>query len=86
MQNALVTEGYIIDSLYSYPANQRPPWLAARSTVFYYSATSRPMAEQVAQYMKLKTGQDFLVQRGNGLGVVSSQKDITFFVHYVKGR
>lgn len=87
LKEALITEGYMFDDpIYSYAANQRPPWFAERSTVLHYSATSRPMAEQVAQYMKLKTGQDFLVQRGNGLGVVSSRKDVTLFVHYVKRR
>jgi hypothetical protein len=87
LNEALRSEGYALDPVtWSYPADQRPSWFADKSTVFYYSATSRPIAEQVAQYMKLKTGQSFSVQRGSGLGVDPSRKDVTFFVHYVRGR
>jgi hypothetical protein len=86
LNEGLRSEGYGLDPItWSYPANQRPSWFADRSTVFYYSAVSRSMAEQVAQYMKSKTGQDFSVRRGGGLGVDPSRKELTLFVHYVKG-
>lgn len=78
-------EGYGLDpTTWSYPADQRPPWFAAQSTVFYYSGSSRPMAEQLARSLKRTTGQDFIVQRGAGLGVDPSRADLTLFVHYIK--
>jgi hypothetical protein len=81
----LQAEGYGLDpTTWSYPADQRPSWFAAQSTVFYYSSSSRPMAEQVARFLKRTTGQDFIVQRGAGLGVDSSRADLTLFVHYIK--
>ncbi len=87
LNEGLSTQGYGLDqTTWSYAANQRPSWFAERSTVFYYAASSRPMAEQIAQYMKSRTGQTFAVQRGSGLGVDPSRKELTFFVHYVKAR
>ncbi len=87
LNDALRTQGYGLDpTTWSYPANQRPSWFAERSTVFYYAAVARPMAEELAQYMKSRTGQPFAVQRGSGLGVDPARKNLTFFVHYVKSR
>ncbi len=87
LNEKLRAEGYSLDPVtWSYPANQRPSWFANQSTVFYYSESARPMAAQVAEFMKSKTGQNFLLQRGSGLGVDPSQKDVTLFVHYLKGR
>jgi hypothetical protein len=81
----LQAEGYELDpTTWSYPADQRPSWFAAQSTVFYYSGSSRSMAEQLAHFLKVTTGQDFVVQRGAGLGVDPSRKDMTLFVHYIK--
>jgi hypothetical protein len=81
----LRAEGYGLDpTTWSYPAGQRPPWFAPQSTVFYYSGSSRPMAEQLARFLKVTTGQDFIVQRGAGLGVDPSHADLTLFVHYIK--
>ena len=81
----LRAEGYGLDLFtYSYPADQRPLWFAAQSTVFYYSGSSRSTAEQLAHFLKVTTGQDFVVQRGAGLGVDPSRKDVTLFVHYIK--
>ena len=66
----LQAEGYELDpTTWSYPADQRPSWFAAQSTVFYYSGSSRSMAEQLAHFLKVTTGQDFVVQRGAGLGM-----------------
>ncbi len=77
--------GYSLDPLtYSYQTGERPSWFAPRSTVFYYAASAQPGAQQLAQFMKKVTGQDFAVQRGAGLGVDPSRKGVTFFVHYIK--
>ena len=87
LNEGLRAEGYGLDQItYSYAANERPSWFAERSTVFYYAAASRPAAEQIAQYMKSKTGQNFAVQRGGGLGVDPTRKALTFFIHYVKNK
>jgi hypothetical protein len=42
------------------------------------------MAEQLARFLKVTTGQDFIVRRGAGLGVDGSRADLTLFVHYIK--
>ena len=63
---------------------ERPGWFSDRSTVFYYASSSRAMAEQVAAYLKARTGQDFTVRRGAGLGVDPARKAYTLFVHYIK--
>ena len=55
-----------------------------RSAVFYYSESSRPVAEQLALFLKSITGQEFVVRRGAGLGVEPSRKDVMLFVHYIK--
>jgi hypothetical protein len=82
----LAAEGYAIDPTgWSYPANERPSWFAQRSTVFYYSATALPAAQQLARFMSAQTGQEFAVQRGAGLGVDPARRDVTFYVHYIKG-
>ena len=81
----LRSEGYGLDSItWSYPAGERPSWFATRSTVFYYSASSLSAAQELALYMKALTKQDFAVQRGAGLGVDPSRRDITLFVHFLK--
>ena len=78
-------DGYGLDPLtYSYPAGQRPDWFAPHSTVFYYANAARPMAEQLAGFMRATTGQQFAVQRGAGLGVDPSKRNVTLFVHYAK--
>src|SRR5262249_35107153 len=79
------SEGYGLDRVtWSYPADKRPSWFADRSTVFHYSESSRPVAQQLALFMKSVTGQEFAVRRGAGLGVEPSRKDVTLFVHYIK--
>jgi hypothetical protein len=81
----LQSDGYSLDPLtYSYPAGERPAWFAPRSTVSYYSASALPAAQQLARFMKTVTGQEFAVQRGAGLGVDPSRKEVTLFVHYIK--
>jgi hypothetical protein len=72
------------DTSLSYPKNERPPWFASKSTVFYYAKSALPAAKQLAGVMKQFTGDDFAVQRGSGLGVDPAQQDVTLFVHYVK--
>jgi hypothetical protein len=81
----LRSDGYGIDPItWSYPAGQRPSWFAGRSTVFYYSGSSFSAAQELARFMQSLTGQEFAVQRGAGLGVDPSRKDVTLYVHYVK--
>lgn len=78
-------QGYGLHELSaSYRANERPSWFASRSTVFYYAASALPAAKQLAAAMKQLTGDDFVVQLGSGQGVDPGQRDVTFFVHYVK--
>ena len=78
--------GYGLDPVtWSYPAGERPSWFALRSTVFYYSNSSLSTAQELAQLMKSLTGKEFAVQRGAGLGVDPARRDVTLYVHYVKG-
>ena len=69
----------------SYAATGRPSWFADRSTVFYYGASGLPAANELARVLKDLVGQEFAVRRGSGLGVDPSQRDVTLFVHFVKG-
>lgn len=68
----------------SYPAGARPLWFASRPTVFYYSASALPAAQELARVMKNLTNQDFAVQRGAGLGVDPSLRDVTLYVHLIR--
>lgn len=82
----LSSDGYGLDSItWSYPAGERPSWFASRPTVFYYSASALPAAQELARIMKTITKQDFAVQRGAGLGVDPSRRNVTLFVHFIKG-
>jgi hypothetical protein len=82
----LSADGYGLDSItWSYPAGERPSWFASRSTVFYYSVSALPAAQELARMMKTLTKQDFVVQRGAGLGVDPSRRSVTLFVHFIKG-
>lgn len=65
----------------SYQKDTRPSWFAAKSTVFYYAKSALPAAKQLAGLFKPLTGDDFVVQRGSGLGVDPAQQDVTLFVH-----
>ena len=79
------SEGYGLDpTSLSYPAGERPSWFAPRSTVFYYAASALPTARDVARLLKAATGQDFVVQKGAGLGVDPARRDVTIYVNYVK--
>ena len=81
----LRSDGYGLDpTTWSYLAGQRPSWFAVSSTVFYYSASSLPAAQDLARFMQSLTRQEFAVQRGAGLGVDPARKDVTLYVHYVK--
>jgi hypothetical protein len=85
INSKLSSNGYGLDRLTaSYSAGDRPSWFATRSTVFYYSASALPAAQELARYLKTLTKQEFVIQRGAGLGVDPSQRDITLFVHFVK--
>lgn len=82
----LQSHGYGLDKItWSYPAGERPSWFASRSTVFYYAASALPAAQELARFMETSTKQEFAVQRGAGLGVDPSLRDMTLFVHYIKG-
>jgi hypothetical protein len=86
LNEQLHSTGYTLDTkTYSYSAEERPSWFAFRSTVFYYSASALPAAQELAREMNTLTKQNFAVQRGNGLGVDPSHRDVTLFVHMVKG-
>lgn len=85
LNEKLRSDGYGLDPLtYAYAAGERPNWFADRSTVFYYAASAAKAAEDLARFMKTLTGQEFVVQRGAGLGVDPARRDATLFVHYVK--
>lgn len=85
LNDSLRAEGYGLDPVtWSYAAGERPAWFATRSTVFYYAASAQAAAQELARFMKLRTGQDFVVQRGAGLGVDPARRDLTLYVHYIK--
>ncbi|HZR82113.1 MAG TPA: hypothetical protein VFD92_13540 [Candidatus Binatia bacterium] len=85
LNETLSNAGYGLNDISaSYQLNDVPPWFAQRSTVLYYAASALPAAKELASVLKQATGVDFSVQRGSGLGVDPSQRDITFFVHYRK--
>ena len=79
----LHSEGYGLDSV-SASYTERPPWFADRSTVFYYSSSAFPTAQELARFMQSITGQEFEVKQGKGSGVDPSRRDVTLFVDYVK--
>jgi len=82
----LGAEGYSLDNVtWSYAAKERPSWFATRSTVFYYSASALPAAQELARFMKTVTKQEFAVQRGAGLGVNPGLRDVTLYVHLLTG-
>lgn len=71
-------------SLRSVPLfNERPSWLALKSTVFYYAEESRSKAEDIAQIFEEELSMRFDVKPGAGLGVQPGEKAITFFVHII---
>lgn len=81
----LKSEGYSLDDItYSYPAGERPSWFAYRPTVFYYAASAKSEANNIAEFMKEKTGKKFHVQRGAGLGVDADKRNVTIYVHYIQ--
>jgi hypothetical protein len=79
----LRSDGYSLDPLTA-SYTERPSWFADRSTVFYYSSSSFPAAQELARFFQSLTGQEFKVKQGAGLGVDPSRRDVTLFVHYVK--
>ncbi len=81
----LSKDGYGLDpTTWSYTAGDKPSWFAPRSTVFYYASSAQPAAQELTHFMQSVTGQEFAVQRGAGLGVDPSRKDVTLYVHYIK--
>ena len=64
--------------------SSKPNWLALNSTVFYYHKESEEIAKNMAEELKGKTGIKYVVQRGAGLGVLESERKVTFFIHVVK--
>jgi len=86
LNEKLSAEGYGLDPItYSYDASARPSWFARNNTVFYYSPNSVRAAQELAQLMTAETGQQFAVQPGAGLGVDPAKRDVTFFIHWLKG-
>jgi hypothetical protein len=85
LNKRLESQNYSLDPItYSYSVDEKPSWFAAKSTVFYYSSSSRKTAERLAKLMKRYTRTDFAVQRGAGLGVDLNRRENTFFIHYIK--
>ena len=85
LNKRLESQNYRLDPItYSYSIDEKPSWFAAKSTVFYYSSSSRKTAERLAKLMKRYTRTDFAVQRGAGLGVDLNRRENTFFIHYIK--
>lgn len=85
LNKRLESQNYRLDPItYSYSVDEKPSWFAAKSTVFYYSSSSRKTAERLAKLMKRYTRTDFAVQRGAGLGVDLNRRENTFFIHYIK--
>jgi len=81
----LEKKGYSLDSItYSYDTGNKPSWFANKPTVFYYSASSRGVAEKLASLIESYTKTKFVVQRGAGLGVEENKRKVTFFIHYIK--
>jgi hypothetical protein len=77
--------GYGLHNLSAaYAAAARPSWFAPHSTVLYYGDAALPAAQALATFLKGVTGDPFRTQRGAGLGVNPSEKNITLFVHYIK--
>lgn len=85
VKEKLTAEGYGVDSAsYSYQTGLAPSWFATQPTVFYYSPSALPTAQEVAHMLNKFTKQEFAVQRGNGLGVDPSRRDVTLYVHLIK--
>jgi hypothetical protein len=85
LNKRLESQNYSLDRIsYSYAANEKPSWFASKPTVFYYSSSSKTTAERLALLMKRYTREDFVVQRGAGLGVDINKRKVTFFIHYIK--
>lgn len=85
LNETLLKIGYSLhDISSSYQVGERPEWFAQKNTVFYYSKSALLEAQNLAQAMKNLTGKDFTVQRGSGLGVDPSQREVTLFVHYIR--
>lgn len=64
--------------------SSKPNWLALNSTVFYYHKDSEEIAKNMAKELKEKTGIEYAVQRGAGLGVLQNERKVTFFIHVVQ--
>lgn len=58
-----------------------PDWFAARPTVLYYAKAAEPAARALAASLRQWTNKAFVIQRGAGLGVDPSERDVTLFVH-----
>ena len=54
--------------------------------MLYYGDAALPTAQGLAALLKSMTGEPFRIQRGAGLGVNPSERNITLFVHYIKPR
>lgn len=80
INKALRDDGYRISPVSaSYP--ERPTWFASRPTVFYYDSRALPAANALAERLSALAGRGFAVQRGAGLGVEPSLRDVTLYAH-----
>lgn len=81
MQGAVRERGYTL--LRGGILPQRTPWLAPRSTIFFYDAAVEPDARRLAAVLQARTGAAFDVVQGGGLGVSATQQRNSLRVHFV---
>lgn len=81
VRNFISNEGYYMtaDSL----LQEKPSWLAGKSTVHYYDRESKEKAQQLADALTKLTGIQFVTNHGAGYGVIKGQEKWTFFIHVI---
>lgn len=86
-ENFNKTVGYLNAKGYSIVAqvelDTKPAWLANASTVFYYDATTRSLAQNLANDIGNITNTKLRVQQGAGLGVPEGMRGQYLYVHLV---
>jgi hypothetical protein len=81
---ALNAQGYAVHPGHDFSKDQRPNWMAAQPTLFYYHDASLTEAEAMADILYNSTGVKYDVSRGSGLGVMKGQERNTFFIHLIR--
>lgn len=79
--NYLNAKGYSIVTQVELDA--KPAWLANASTVFYYDAATRSLAQNLANDIGAITRTRLRVQQGAGLGVPEGMRGQYLYVHLV---